>query len=78
MLGQLFRLEAEALVVVAASLPITETVFLPIYYQLNSSIIATQVSQVEEVSPSLLEPIVQYINTGELLNERNKAHKIQI
>ena len=25
-----------------------------------------------------MDPIVQYINTGELLNERNKAHKIQI
>ena len=70
--------KADALAVVAAPLPITETVFLPIYYQLDSSIITTRVSQVDEVSPSWMDPIVQYINTGELLNERNKAHKIQI
>ena len=44
--------KADALVVVAASLMITETVFLPIYYQSNSSIITTPVSQVDEVSPS--------------------------
>ena len=31
-----------------------------------------------EVSPSRMDPIVQYINMGELPNERNKAHKIQI
>ena len=56
----------------------TETMFLPIYFQSNSSIITTKVSQVDEVSPSWMDPIVQYINTGELPNERYKAHKIQI
>ena len=70
--------KADTLAVVAASLPMTKTVFLPIYYQLDSSIITTRVSQVDEVSPSWMDPIVQYINTGELPNERNKAHKIQI
>ena len=63
---------------VAASLPMTKTVFLPIYYQPDSSIVTTWVSQVDEVSPSWMDPLVQYINTGELLNDRNKAHKIQI
>ena len=56
----------------------TETVFLPIYYQPNSSISTTRVSQVDEVSPSWMDLIVQYINTRELPNERDKAHKIQI
>ena len=32
----------------------------------------------DNVSPSWMDPIVQYINTGELTNERNIAHKIQI
>ena len=68
----------DALAVVAASLPMTETMFLPIYYQSDFSIITTRVSQVNEVSPSWMDPIVQYINTGELPNDRNKAHKIQI
>ena len=44
--------KVKALATVAASLPITETVFLPIYYQPDSSIITTRVSQVDEVSPS--------------------------
>ena len=70
--------KADALAVVAASFPITKTVFLPIYYQPDSSIITTRVSQVDEVSPSLMDPILQYINTGELPDNRNKAHKIQI
>ena len=44
--------KVDALAAVAASLPMTETVFLPIYYQPDSSIITTRVSQVDEVSPS--------------------------
>ena len=41
--------KAYALAAVATSLPITETIFLPIYYQPFSSISPSQVSQVEEV-----------------------------
>ena len=70
--------KANALASVAASLPMIEIVFLPIYYQSDSSIITTRVSQVDEVSPSWMDPIVQYINTGELIDDKNKAHKIQI
>ena len=70
--------KTNALAAVATSLLMTETVFLLIYYQPDSSIITTRVSQVDEVSPSWMDPIVQYINTGELPNERDKAHKIQI
>ena len=44
--------KADALAVVAASLPITETIFLPIYYQSDSSIATIQVNQVGESSPS--------------------------
>ena len=44
--------KVDALAAVAASLSITEIVFLPIYYQLDNSIITTRVSQVDEVSPS--------------------------
>ena len=44
--------KADALAAVAALLPITETVILPIYYQPDSSIVTTRVSQVDEVSPS--------------------------
>ena len=48
---------ADALAVVAASLPIRETVFLPIYYQPESSILHAQINQIEEVHPSWMDPI---------------------
>ena len=57
---------ADALAAVAASFPITETVFLLIYYQLDSSILGDQVNQVEEVLPSWIDPIRLYIATREL------------
>ena len=69
---------ADALAVVAASFPITETVFLPIYYQPDSSILGAQINQIEEVPPSWMDPIWLYIATRELPNDRGKAHKIQI
>ena len=70
--------KADTLAVVAASLPIIETIFLPIYYQPDSSIATVWVSQVDETSPSWMDPIAQYINTGELPNEKDKAHKLLI
>ena len=69
---------ADALAIVTASLPIKETIYLPIYYQPGSSILHAQVSQIEEVPPSLMDPIRLYIAMGELPNDRGRAHKIQI
>ena len=65
--------KANALAAVATSLPIIETVFLPIYYQPDSSIVTTRVSQVDEVSPSWMDPIMQYINTGELPYDKQSS-----
>ena len=69
---------ADALAAVAALLPIRETIFLPIYYQPDSSILHAHVNQIEEVPPSWMDPIRLYITTGELPNDRDKAHKVQI
>ena len=69
---------ADALAAVAASLPIKETIYLPIYYQPGSSLLLAQVSQIEEVPPSWMDPIRLYIATGKLPNDRGRAHKIQI
>ena len=55
---------ADALAVVAASFPITKTVFLPIYYQPDSSILGAQINQIEEAPPSWIDPIRLYIATG--------------
>ena len=70
--------KVDALAVVAASLPITETIFLPIYYQQDSSIATIRVNQVGETFPSWMDPITQYINTGELPNEKDKAYRVQV
>ena len=69
---------ADALASVAASLPITETIFLLIYYQSGSSIASPQVNQVDKDPPSWMDPITLYLSTGQLPTERNKAHKLQI
>ena len=42
----------DALAAVAASLPITEAIFLPIYYQPDSSIVTIRVSQVGKTTLS--------------------------
>ena len=68
----------DALAVVAASLPIKETIYLPIYYQPGSSILHTQVSQIEESPPSWMDPIRLYITMGELSDDRSMAHKVQV
>ena len=44
--------KADALVVVAASLPTKETMLLPVYYQPESSIAANRVNEIEEACPS--------------------------
>ena len=69
--------KADALASVAASLPITETIFLPIYYQSASSIASPQVNLVNKAPPSWMDPITLYLSTGQLPTERNKAHKLQ-
>ena len=43
---------ADALATVAASIPVKETVFLPIQYQMASSITTNRVSQIDKTSPS--------------------------
>ena len=70
--------QIDALAIVAASLPITETIYLPVYYQPGSSILHTQVSQIEESPPSWMYPIRLYIAIGELPDDRSMARKVQI
>ena len=70
--------KVDTLAYVAASLPIIETIFLPIYYQSVSSIASPQVNQVDMDLPSYMDPITLYLSTGQLPRERDKAHKLQI
>ena len=69
----------DALAVVAVSILIKETVFLPIYYQLASFIATDQISQIDETSPSSwLTHILYYLSSGELPNNRIEAHKVRV
>ena len=67
---------ADALAAVATSLPVKEAICLPIYYKPDSSILHTRVSWIEEAPPSWMDSILLYIATGELPDDRNRAHKI--
>ena len=68
----------DALVAVATSIMIRETMFLPIYYQLASSITTDQVSQIDEESSSWLTLIMHYLSSGGLSDNRIEAHKIHV
>ena len=59
-------------------LPLTETIFFPIYYQPTTSIGSPQINQVDENPPSWMDPISLYLSTGQLPSERDKAHKLQV
>ena len=52
--------KTDALAVVAASLPIKETMLLPVYYQPESSITTNRVNEVNETDPSWMTPVVNY------------------
>ena len=44
--------KVNALAAIVASLPIKEIVLLPVYYQLESSIITNRVNEIDETGPS--------------------------
>ena len=67
---------ADALAAVAASILIKEIVFLPIYYQLASSITIDRVSQIDEAGTSWLTPIMHYLSSSQLPDIRVEAHKV--
>ena len=70
--------KVDALELVVASIPIRETVFLLVYYQPTSSITTNQVSQIDEACSSFLTPIMHYLSSEELPDNRIEAYKIQV
>ena len=70
--------KADALAVVAASLPIKEMMLLPVYYEPESSITTTRVSEIDEACLSWMTRIVRCLSSGELPDNRVEAHKIQV
>ena len=70
--------KATTLAIIAASLPIKETVLLPVYYQLESSLTTSRVNEVDETGPSWMTPVVRYLSSRELPDNRVDACKIQV
>ena len=68
--------KADALVVVVASLPIKETIFLLVCYQQASSITTNQVNEIDEACSSWMTPISHYLTSGELRDNRIVAYRI--
>ena len=68
----------DALATEAVSLPIKETVLLPVYYHPESSITTNRVNEIDKACPSWMTLIVRYLSSGELQDNRAKAHKIQV
>ena len=67
--------KADALATVAAFLPIKETILLLIYYQPESSITTNRVNEVGAMDPSWMTPVVRYLSSGELPDNRAEALK---
>ena len=68
--------KADTLVAITVSLRIKETVLLPVYYLPESSIATSQVKEIDERGSSWMTPIVRYLSSGELSDNRAEAHKI--
>ena len=48
------------------------------YYLPNSSITTSQMNEIDEMGPSWMSPIVCYLSSGELPDNRAESHKIQV
>ena len=70
--------KADALATVVVSLPIKETVLLPMYYLQESMITTSRVNEIDEMGPSWMTPIVRYLSSRELPDNRVEAYKIQV
>ena len=70
--------KADALAAIASSLPIKETVLLPVYYLPKLLIITSQVNEIDKTDSSWMTSIVRYLSSRELSDNRAKAHKIQV
>ena len=69
--------KADALAIVAPSLIIKESVFLPVYYQLLSSTAASWVYEIDRTS-YWMTPIVHYLSSRELSYSRIESHEIMV
>ena len=67
-----------ALAIIAASQPIKEIGLLPMYYLQESLITTSRVNEIDEMGPSWMTPIVRYLSSRELLDNKAEAYKIQV
>ena len=70
--------KVDDLAAIVASIPIKETVLLPIYYQPESSITTNRVNEVNEIGHSWMTLVVHYLSSRELLDNKVVAYEIQV
>ena len=70
--------KANALAAIATSLLIKETIFFHVYLQPASSITTNQVNEIDEVCSYWMTPIVRYLSSEELPDNRIEDHNIQV
>ena len=58
--------------------PHPSTIFLHVYYQPTSSITTDHVNEIDDACSSWMTPIMHYLSSGELVDNRIEAHKIQV
>ena len=69
---------ADALVGVAAALPIQETTMLPIYLQATLSISHEWVKDIIQMDLGWMEDIVKYLHTRVVLKDGKETHKFRV
>ena len=73
---------ANALAGIAASLPIKEAILLPIYVQVNPSVVETSTCNTIEANQAddqeWTEDVIRYLQTGTLPEEPKQAHKLRV
>lgn len=69
------NVQADALAKIAATLPIKETILLPVHLQTASSIATTSVCKARKVGIEWAHEIENYLQIGDLLEESIRAHK---
>ena len=70
--------QVDALVGVATTLPIQETMMLTVYFQATHFISLERVHDIDYANLGWIEEIAKYLPTREVLEDEKQAHKIRV
>ena len=72
------NLKADALARIVATLPVRETIMLPVYLQATPSITPELECSANEADPGWMHNIMKYLQTGELPENGKQALKLRV